>query len=281
MTDEDKIMKLIYTSQTNKYILKNILYIFPFVLIPALFLSLSLAKEEIVAVLNAFFTGNLSSWTFWEVFHAISVLNFASLDTILSGIIEVLVIIPCLALFTAFLEKHMRIGKRTFNGLLSKLNDNIMSTFLYVSLILVAYEIWAVVLSALLFFMAQIPNLPTAYVFIVVIFLSAHAVFLYALGTIYLWLPCMQITGFPVLESLQYAQQLVVPVRWGIFFEQFTFLMLGEILAGLSAVFIPSGVVFTIVTTALMAFFLMYYVVRMQTVYFDRDNIERMDLKKY
>ncbi|MBO5457671.1 MAG: hypothetical protein J6A24_01785 [Clostridia bacterium] len=54
-----------------------------------------------------------------------------------------------------------------------------------------------------------------------------------------------------------------------------------ETLISICAVFVTSGFVFTILTTALMAMSLMYYFVRMQTVYFDRDNIERMDLKKY
>lgn len=175
----------------------------------------------------------------------------------------------------------MRIGKRTFNGLLSKLNDNIASTFIYIALILVTYELWSLLLAALLYLLSMIPNLPTAYVFITLVFLAAHVVLLYALGTIYLWLPCMQITGFPVLEALQYAHQLVVPVRWAIFLEQFAFLLVAEITISLCSVFISSDFIFMILTTALITILLMYYVVRMQTVYFDRDNIERMDLKKY
>lgn len=274
-------MKLTYTRQTNKYILKNFFYIFPFAVIPAFFLSLSFANEEIKAVLLAFFTGNLGSWEFMEVFHAISVLNFASWKTVLAGLAGTIVIIPCIALFTAFLEKHMRIGKRTFNGLLSKLNDNIASTFIYIALILVMYELWSLLLAAFLYLLSMIPNLPTAYVFITLVFLSAHFVLLYALGTIYLWLPCMQITGFPVLEALQYAHQLVVPVRWSIFLEQVVFLSVAEIAISLCAIFISSEFIFMILTTALITILLMYYVVRMQTVYFDRDNIERMDLKKY
>lgn len=274
-------MKLTYTRQTNKYILKNFFYIFPFALIPALFLSLSLANGEIKSVLVAFFTGNLASWNFMEVFHAISVLNFASWKTVLAGIAGVIVILPCIALFTAFLEKHMRIGKRTFNGLLSKLNDNVASTFIYVALILVTYELWSLLLAAFLYLLSMIPNLPTAYVFITLVFLAAHFVLLYALGTIYLWLPCMQITGFPVLEALQYAHQLVVPVRWMIFLEQFAFLLVAEITISLCSIFVSSDFIFMILTTALITILLMYYVVRMQIVYFDRDNIERMDLKKY
>ncbi len=274
-------MKLFYTKQTNKYVFKNFLYIFPFALVPAFFMSLSLACEDMSLVTTAFFTGKLSTWTFSNVFHAISVLNFGSWQSVLSGIGGLIVIIPCVALFTAFLEKHMRIGKRSLNGLLSKLNDNFASTFLYVSLILVIYEIWALILAAMLYFMSQIGNLVVAYAFIVLTFISFHVLLLYALGTIYLWLPCMQITGFPILEALQYSHQLVMPVKWGIFLEQFSFILFGEIVVGACVLFVPDRLIFTIITTAIILVFLMYYVVRMQIIYFDRDQIERMDLKKY
>ena len=274
-------MKLNYTVQTNNYIWKNFLYIVPFALIPAFFLSLSVASDTMSAVLKAFFTGNLSTWTFFDLFRAISVLNFGSLGSALSGFLGMVVIVPCVALLTAFLEKHMRIGKRTFNGILEKLNDNFFSTFLFGVLVLVVYEIWSVIAAAMLYFISLIPNLPTAYVFIVLVFLALHAVLLYALGALYLWLPCMQITGFPVMESLQHSYQLVQPVRWGIFAEQVTFLLLTETVIGVCAVFLPESLIFTIITTALIVFLLLYYFVRMEIVYFDRDHIERMDLKKY
>lgn len=274
-------MKLTYTVQTSNYIWKNFLYIVPFALIPAFFLSLSVAGETISAVLKAFFTGNLSAWTFFDLFRAISVLNFGSLGSALSGFLGMVVIVPCVALLTAFLEKHMRIGKRTFNGILEKLNDNFFSAFLFGVLVLVVYEIWSVIAAAMLYFISLIPNLPTAYVFIVLVFLALHAVLLYALGALYLWLPCMQITGFPVMESLQHSYQLVQPVRWGIFAEQVTFLLLTETVIGVCAVFLPQSLIFTIITTALIVFLLLYYFVRMEIVYFDRDHIQRMDLKKY
>ncbi len=274
-------MKLTYTTQTSKYIFKNFLYVFPFALIPALFLALSVANEEMHAVVLTFFTGRLNEWEFGTLFNAISVLNFADWKTILSGLAGTIVIVPCVALFTAFLEKHMRIGKRTFNGLWSKLNDNFSSTFLYGFVILVIYELWSLLLSSMLYFISLIPNLPTAYVFIVLTFLSFHALLFYALGTIYLWLPCMQITGFPVMEALQYSHQLVSPVRWGIFAEQVSFLLVAETVVGVCVIFIPDTLLFTTITTVLIAFFILYYIIRMQIVYFDRDQIERMDLKKY
>lgn len=274
-------MKLTYTIQTNKYIWKNFLYIFPFALIPAFFLSLSIVSDTMSAVLQNFFTGNLSSWTFADLFRAISILNFGSWQSALSGIAGLLVIVPCVSLLMALLEKHMRIGKRTFNGLLSKLNDNFPSTFLYGAVVLVVYELWALITAAMLFLLSLIPHVITAYIFIVVAFLSLHAALLYVLGIIYLWLPCMQITGFPVLEALQHSYQLVLPVRWGIFAEQMCFLLFTETIIGVCAVFLPNSITFTLITTALILLLFLYYLVRMEVVYFGQEHLERMDLKKY
>ena len=274
-------MKLTYTIETNKYIFKNFLHIFPFALIPAFFFAMSVSSESVSLMVKAFFTGNLSAWNFPELFRAISILNFGSWTTALSGFFGAVVVVPCVAMLMALLEKHMRIGKSTFNGILSKLNDNFPSVFLFGALILFIYEIWALILSAMLYFVSLIPSLPVAYVFIVLVFLGLHIVLLYVLGALYLWMPCMQITGFPVVEALQYSHQLIVPVKWGIFMEQITFLFLTEIIISLGAVFLPYTFTSTLLTTAVFVFLLLYYFVRMEIVYFDRDHIERKDIKKY
>ena len=192
-----------------------------------------------------------------------------------------IVIVPCVSLLMAFLEKHMRIGKRTLNGLWWKLNDYFMSTFVFGVVVLVAYELFALIVSSSMYLCALIPNLIVAYILIVSIFLGMHIVLMYTLGAIYLWLPCMQITGFPILESLQHAYQLVLPVRKGILTEQITFLLLAEALIGVCAVFLPDSMIFTMITTACMLLFFLYYFVRMEIVYFDRENLERADLRKY
>ena len=54
--EKEEYMK--YTVQTGKYVFKNFFYIVLFALLPALFLSLSLAEEEIIRVLNAIIVGD-------------------------------------------------------------------------------------------------------------------------------------------------------------------------------------------------------------------------------
>ena len=49
-----------YTIQSGKYVLKNILYLLPFAIIPALFLSFSTDENSLNAVVESFFSGNIA-----------------------------------------------------------------------------------------------------------------------------------------------------------------------------------------------------------------------------
>ena len=270
-----------YTILTGKYIFKNFFYVVLFALIPAFALSLSLAEAEIISVLNAVAIGDFSTWTFFDLFSAISVLNFSSWHSVLSGIVGAIAIVPCVALLMAFLDKHMRFGKRTFNGLWPKLNDNFISTFGYTVLFLAIYEVWALLLSAILFLTSLLPNVIAIYIIGGAVFVGMHIALLSAIGAIYLWLPCMQITGFQAVEALQYSHQLVTSVRWRILIGQLFFLFLTEGLIVVCARFLPNGIIFTVLTTVLFTFLLLFYCIRMVIAYFDRDHIERADLRKY
>jgi hypothetical protein len=270
-----------YTIQTGKYIIKNFFYIVLFALLPALFLSISLAEEEIIRVLNAILVGDFSTWTFPDLFAAISVLNFSSWQSTVTGIVGLVAMVPCVALLMAFLDKHLRFGKRTFNGLWSKLNDNFISTFGYILLFVTIYEVWALLTAALMFLISLIPNAIAVYITASLVYLVMHVVLLYAIGAIYLWLPCMQITGFPAVEALQYSHQLVTSVKWRILFGQLLFLLGTEALLVVCAWILPEFIVFTAWTTLLFTILLLFYCVRMVIAYFERDQIERADLRKY
>ena len=270
-----------YTIQTGKYVFKNFFYVVWFALIPAVALSLSLAKEEIVRVLNAIVARDFSTWTFADLFCAISVLNASSWHSMLTGIVGVVAIVPCVALLMAFLDKHLRFGKRTFNSLWPKLNDNFISTFGYTFFFLMIYEVWALLLAALLFFVSLIPNAIAVYIVGGAIFIVMHILLLYAIGAIYLWLPCMQITGFHAVEALQHSHQLITTVKWKILIGQLLFLLFTEGAIVACAWFLPEFSIFTVVTSVLFTILILFYCIRMMIAYFDRDQIERADLRKY
>lgn len=270
-----------YTLQSTKYVFRNFLYVFPFAILPALFISFSTDEIAIHYVLEVFFGGNLQAWDFKSLFASVSVLNFASWKAIFAGFIGVLVLVPSVALMMAMLEKHMRIGKRTFNGVFSKLNDNLISTCGYALLLLAIYEIWSLITACLLFFVSRINAVVIAYAFSAMVFLAMHFVLLYVISGIYLWLPCMQITGFRVGEALYYSARLSAPVKWKILFGQLIVILVSEISICVCAWYAVSFLWFTLLSTALYAVMLMLYCVRMQIAYFDLDNIDRADLHGY
>ena len=270
-----------YTLQSSKYVLKNFIYIFPFAILPALFLSFSTDEAAMISVIGKFFSGEIVAWDFSNLFKAISVFNFASWKAVAFGIVGIVALVLCVSLMMALMEKHMRIGKRTFNGIFSKLNDNFLSTCGYTILMLAIYELWSLITAALLALVAMIPNLVVAYLFAGLVFLLAHFALLYCINIIYLWLPCMQITGFKAAESLYYSNQLSQPVKWRILLGQATSLFMMDALVYLCVLFAPNSFLFTLLTTVLYSLVLMIYCVRMEIVYFDLDHIERVDVKTY
>ncbi len=269
-----------YTIQSTKYVCKNFFYLFPLVILPALFLSISTDQKAIYSVLAAIGKGNIQDWTFTNLFRAISVLNFGSWQSIVFGLVGIIAIVPCVALLMAMLEKHMRIGKRTFNGLWGKLNDNFLSTCGYFVLILAIYEVWTLLLTSILFLVSRIPLAALSYTFSTIIFLAFHVLLLVVISVFYLWLPCAQITGFRAYEALQYSYHLMGEIKAKIIAVQASILLVVEGLICLCAMLLPTGIVFNLFVAAFYVAVLLIYCVRMQIVYFDRDHIEREDLPK-
>lgn len=270
-----------YTLKSGKYVLKNWLYLLPFAILPAFFLSVSTDESALNAVVGAFLSGAIKEWDFSSLFRAVSVLNFAGWRSIVFGLVGVATLVVCVSLMMALMEKHMRIGKRTFNGIFSKLNDNLIPTCGYALLLIVIYELWSVITAALLFFTSRTAGFTLAYVFTILVFLGMHVVLLWAVSIVYLWLPCMQITGFKALEALHYTNQLSAEVKWRISVGQLISLLVAETAICLCAWFAIDRFWFVLLTTALYSVLIMVFCVRMQIAYFDLDNIERADLRKY
>ena len=269
-----------YTVQTIKYIVKNFLYLFPFVILPSVFLSLALDKPTVKQILTGHFSGNPKA-SFPDFFHAISILNLRSLASVIFGLAGVVLMVFCCAMMFALMEKHMRIGKRTFNGIFGKINENLLCTCGICLLMTAVYELWALLSSALLAFVAMIGNVTVVYVLSAVIYLAMNFLLMFVLSFFYLWLPTLQITGLRPFEALKYSYELLEPVRAKTVFAQSAHLLLSQVLLGAVAVFVPGEVASMIVAAVLYAILMLMFCARMLVVYFDRSETERADLKKY
>ena len=199
----------------------------------------------------------------------------------LSGIVGIAVLVVCISMLTAFLEKHMRIGKRTLNGVFSKVNDNFISTTGLIVLFLFIYEIWALVLSALWYFVTGVSNVVIAYVLLALVYLAMHFVLLYAMSLFYLWMPCVQITGFTAFDALTYSYHLLAPIQLRIVLAQLGVLLACEGIIGATIVLLQGNTAGFMVATVLYTMIILIYSIRMLVVYFDRAQLDRADLKKY
>lgn len=267
--------------KTFNYNVKNFFYVFPLVLAPAFVLAFTLAREDIFAIVEKLQSGSFADISFKEIFQAVSIFNFASWETILAGALGVIALVVFGSLLMAFTDKHMRFGKRTLNGLFSKLNDNLLSTFGFTMLLFFIYEIWTLLLAAGLKLCLQASQ-TLLFVFVPILTIAMHLLLTYAISFVYLWLPCMQITGFRTFEAFRYAFILCEPVQWRLVLSQTISLMVAEIAITLVTLYVPgTPIVSVLVATLCYAFIILQFCVRMQIVYFDREQIERADLKKY
>jgi len=270
-----------YSLKTIQYNTKNFFYVFPLVIIPAFLLSFTLAREEVFAIVEKLHNGEYAAISFTEIFQAVSLFNFAGWDTVLAGLFGFVALVVFCALLMAFTDKHMRFGKRTFNGLLGKLNDNLLSTFGFAVLLFTVYEVWTILLSA--FFKVALSLDGTAlYIAAPLIWLLMHVVLTCAISFVYLWLPCMQITGFRTFEALRYAFILCEPIQWRLVISQTLSLFVAEAAITAATLYVPGApIVSVLVATVCYAMVILQFCVRMQILYFDREQIERADLKKY
>ncbi len=262
-----------------KYIFKNLWFVLPFAIAPAVFLSLSLDFKAISTVSNAMIFGPFEL-DFTTIFRAVS---FFRTDSFL-GVVYSIFAIGCLVLFSALLmscvEKHMRIGKRSFSGILSQLQSQILSFICFVAMYVVLYEVWALILSAVLYMISRAASKVAARIAFLLVAVLFIAALLYVVTVLYLWLPCKLQTGLKSYSALLYSYQLVVGVR-GKLYLSFLLSYVPCFLILFASSLGPEWIS-RIVAIILYIFFYLSFIVRMETLYFETDRLDREDkLRSY
>lgn len=266
-------MKVIFGSM--KYIFKNFWYVLPCAILPAVFLALSIDYINIEKYVHAFFSGDprlnfLDLFCVWNVFH---------FHSALSAVYSVCAIF-CAVLFASFLfplvEKHMRLGRRTPNGMWTGFKNALLPVLGIALLYFVIYEIFVIVLAALLFAVSAIHNTAVVYLLSVVVYLALFFALFYVAVAFYLWLPCKLMTGFSVYDSFRYSYRLAVGerVKLMLSFALYTAIMVAVFaLSSLLPVYVRY-----IVSFVLFLLIFLDFCVRMETVYFKADKLDREDI---
>ncbi len=262
-----------------KYIVKNLWFVLPFAVTPAVFLALSVDFAGIQSLAASFFTGKLEV-DFLALFHAWSFFRFDSFLGVIYSIFAVIAIVVFTTFLLSFAEKHMRIGKRTLSGVFSQFADKMFYVTLVTLVYLLLYELWALVLSAVLFAVAAVGSKIFMSVLFVIVCLVFIGTLLYLVPVFYLWLPCIFCTGFGAYDAFLYSYRLMGGVRWK--------LILSLLIEYVPCFILIVGISFAPTWLSPIIAFIMYvfaylsFCIRMETLYFETDKLDREDfLRSY
>ncbi len=270
-----------YTNSSIRYVFRNLWYIALLSVLPGACLAGMACVEDAKAFFTAFFSGNMQEIGWTQIFNTFSVYNFTGWLPALLDLVAYLVIVLCAAMLLALIDKHMRIGKRTLNGIVGKLNDNVLSTAGVALFFSAVYEIWALLFSSLAYAVfSLVPNAAAQYVLFGILLLAGVPALLYVVALFYLWLPCMQITGFEPFEALRYSNQITEKVKRRLVASMLLSIVIGNIVIVPCVLFLPAPAVYAVLLVVYM-FYFMIFTVRMEVVYFDAAQLEREDLKKH
>lgn len=258
-----------------KYIFRNLWFVLPFSVMPAIFLALSVDFNGVEMLTMSFFGGEFEL-EFASVFRAWSLFRFDSVLGIIYSVFALVCVVVFSAFLLAFVEKHMRIGKRTLSGVFGQFFDHALAVIGVTLFYFALYEVWALVLSAVLLVVSQIEAKWFACLMFVLVSLLFIFALLYLVSIFYLWLPCMQITGFHMYNALLYSYRLVVGVRWRLILSMLiSYVPCFLLIVGTS--FAPEWLS-PIIVFILFLFAHMSFCVRMETLYFETDKLDREDL---
>lgn len=258
-----------------KYIFKNLWFVLPFAVTPAIFLSLSIDFSAIEYFFKGFFGGEINL-TFELIYRAFSLFRFHSVLGIIYSVFALFSVVVFQALLLAFVEKHMRIGKRTLSGVFAQLKAQGLSVIGIVLLGYCLYELWALVISAMIYTVSALGTRGVAYFLFVLLIAIYFAVLLYITTMFYLWLPCMQITGMRAYSALLYSYRLMVGVRGRLMLSMAVSLIPAVIVLWASAMLPTPATV--LIAFILLVFLFLSFTIRMETLYFETDKIDREDL---
>lgn len=258
---------------------KNFIFLFPFALIPSYFFALALDLNSLETIVRKVLAVDVEV-SFDTVFNSFSLITA---DRWLFGIVSFI----CMALFMpmllAFIEKHMRIGSRSFKGIWGRFNTNFLSTLFVGVLFLAMYELWSLIASGLVYGATLLFSGIAGTVAAILLYFAMLALIAYIASVFLLWLPCLLITGYNFVDALAYSNQLYAGKKGGLFLAVFLpCVVSGVVTLLVVGVFAPMHVqlpVFFIVEI-LFLLLMLYYSALMFVAYFRLTGEERADLQK-
>ncbi len=268
-----------YIANAFKYVFKNFIFIFPFALIPSYFFAAALDLQSLERIVRKVLAMDVDV-SFDTVFNSFSLINGPRWPF---GVVSFVCMAVFMPMLLAFIEKHMRIGSRSLKGIARRINYNFISTLVMLVVALAIYELWALVSSGLVYAAIILFGGAARTVIAILLALGMYLLLAYIFTQIWLWLPCLQITGYNFMDALNFSAQAIGQNKKKLYVSIMLPYIAGMalILAVVGAcslyhVLVPAFVFIELIYILLF----LYFNVLMYAVYFDAAGEEREDLKK-
>ncbi len=266
-----------YIGSALRYMFKNFIFVFLFALIPSYFFAMTVDTDNARVLTQELISAD-GGVTFSGLFTFFSPVNAGGWPYALVCLAALAVSLPFLF---GFIEKHMRIGSRSFKGLAGRFNTNFITTLVLTLLGTAVYELWALLAAGLIFAESLILT-GIAYAAVAIATYAAMvALVCYLLSAFLTWLPCLLVTGYRFFDALDYSNQICTGHKGGLFLACFLPAAAGLVLE-VAAVALSgfTKLPLFLITELLFLFFMLYYASLMFVAYFRLTGEERMDLKK-
>lgn len=265
-----------YIGGALRYMFKNFIFIFLFALLPSYFLAMCVDFESLARLVRGFFTDG--KFLFYDLFFMLSPVNARGWPFAIAAAVCVIV---CMPMLLGLIEKHMRLGIRTFKGVLGRFDCNFLATLVVTVVFFACYEVWALLTAGLMYAESLLFEGAAGSAVVLATLIGMVALLCYGASFILMWLPCRLLTGCGYLEALRYSNQLAVKKRGRLFLSVFlpvaVALVLDLLVVGLSALGNMNIPVLLTVELLVLLLFL-YYASLMFVAYFDLTGEERLDL---
>ena len=267
-----------YIGGALRYMFVNFIFIFVFALLPSYFVAMSVDLDSLARLVRGFFTDG--DFLFYDLFFMLSPFNATGWPF---AIVCAVCILVCMPMLLGLIEKHMRLGIRTFKGVFGRFDCNFLATFVVTFVLFACYEVWAVITAGLLYAESLLLAGIASSVVVLITLIGLVAALCYGASYMLLWLPCRLLTGCGYIEALRYSNQLVYKKRGSLFLSVFlpvaVSLVLDLLVVGLSSMGnLNIPVVLTVELLVLLLF--LYYASLMFVAYFDLTGEERMDISR-
>ena len=262
----------------GKYALKNSWWLSLIWLVPSVFVGLLCSPFHIVEFMNAYPSTVISN--FGDLFNLLMPFTW---QTVVFGVLGVVLVSAFLSMAVGQSESHMRSGKLKFKDIFSYINNNIMVALINVLVLELLYIAITFIFGSIIFLfhllISGLSNAPTTLCVILAIVLCSANLILYVLFNISMLIniPNMISNGYSLKEGISSTMQLT---------SKNTFKLLVAYMLPY-VVIIP--VVSLLYTTSvnwlanIICFLLLsvYYSALTMTAYFELSDTSRYDNRKY